>query len=133
MDDGSVTCFFTSEADRKSICLCLFSTHIVVEQGFKRLKIRWRVLLDEQQESRDIAALNYFECMGLHNLEIDILDSSFRTSWSIPVIIVEPAKYAHIENKIMAARLKNSHKRCTPTTIESFNGKNNNYIIISLY
>ena len=68
--------------------------------------MRWRVLLGEQHESPAIAASITVACMVLQNLASDSLESAFRTSWSIPVVIVGSTKSAHIVSEIMAAPRK---------------------------
>ena len=54
-------------------------------QAFGRLKMRWRVLLREQQESPTTATNVAVACMVLHNLASTSPDSAFRSSWSTTV------------------------------------------------
>ena len=68
--------------------------------------MRWRVLLGEKQEIPAITVRISITWLVLNFLASDSLDSAFRTSWSIPVVIVGSITFAHIESEIMADRRK---------------------------
>ena len=87
-----------------SFNFAFYSTRIVVEQAFGRLKMRWRVLLGEQQENPQTAARVAIACMVLHNLASESPDSAFRASWSTPVDSVGTSNAVHNSSHTMAAR-----------------------------